>query len=60
MTENQSEINPHGHEPFIKYQPVLLKKGAKRLYDLYLSGELPMKKNWDGLFTHDKEFKEVA
>ncbi|MDS0789615.1 hypothetical protein OSB94_16075 [Proteus vulgaris] len=60
MTENQSEINPHGHEPFIKYQPVLLKKGAKRLYDLYLAGELPMKKNWDGLFTHDKEFKEVA
>lgn len=60
MTENQSEINPHGHEPFIKYQPVLLKKGAKRLYDLYLSSELPMKKNWDGLFTHDKEFKEVA
>lgn len=45
MTENQSEINPHGHEPFIKYQPVLLKKGAKRLYDLYLSSELPMKKN---------------
>ncbi len=38
----------------------LLKKGAKRLYDLYLAGELPMKKNWDGLFTHDKEFKEVA
>lgn len=60
MTENQSEINPHGHEPFIKYQPVLLKKGAKRLYDLYLAGELPMKKNWDGLFTHDKDFKEVA
>lgn len=60
MTENQSEINPHGHEAFIKYQPVLLKKGAKRLYDLYLAGELPMKKNWDGLFTHDKEFKEVA
>ncbi|MDX7424256.1 Rha family transcriptional regulator [Providencia sp. CIM-Carb-044] len=60
MTENQSEINPHGYEPFIKYQPVLLKKGAKRIYDLYLAGELPMKKNWDGLFTHDKEFKAVA
>lgn len=60
MTENQSEINPHGYEPFIKYQPVLLKKGAKRIYDLYLACELPMKKNWDGLFTHDKEFKAVA
>ncbi|MEY0577538.1 MULTISPECIES: Rha family transcriptional regulator [Providencia] len=60
MTENQSEINPHGYEPFIKYQPVLLKKGAKRIYDLYLAGELPMKKNWDGLFTHDKELKAAA
>ncbi|HCH7937325.1 TPA: phage antirepressor protein [Providencia rettgeri] len=60
MTENQSEINPHGYEPFIKYQPVLLKKGAKRIYDLYLAGELPMKKNWDGLFTHDKELKTAA
>lgn len=60
MTENQSEINPHGHEPFIKYQPVSLKKGAKRLYELYLAGELPMKKNWNGLLIHDKEYKAVA
>ena len=54
MTEHQVEVTPHGKEPFISYTPILLRKGAARLYDLYLAGELPMKKTWDGLFTHDK------
>ncbi|CRM05074.1 putative phage-encoded protein [Pseudomonas sp. 28 E 9] len=60
MTEHQVEVTPHGKDPFISYTPVLLKKGAARLYDLYLAGELPMKKTWDGLFTHDKAFKGAA
>lgn len=60
MTEHQVEVTPHGKEPFISYTPVLLRKGAARLYDLYLAGELPMKKTWDGLFTHDKAFKGAA
>lgn len=54
MTEHQHEVTPHGKDPFISFTPVLLKKGAIRLYDLYLAGELPMKKTWDGLHTHDK------
>ena len=57
MTEHQVEVTPHGKDPFISYTPVLLKKGATRLYDLYLAGELPMKKTWDGLFTHDKALR---
>lgn len=57
MTEHQHEVTPHGKDPFISYTPVLLKKGATRLYDLYLAGELPMKKTWDGLFTHDKALR---
>ena len=57
MTEHQHEVTPHGKDPFISYTPILLKKGAARLYDLYLSGELPMKKTWDGLFTHDKALR---
>ncbi|WP_321847307.1 Rha family transcriptional regulator [Pseudomonas paraveronii] len=57
MTEHQVEVTPHGKDPFISYTPVLLKKGAARLYDLYLAGELPMKKTWDGLFTHDKALR---
>ena len=60
MTEHQVEVTPHGKEPFISYTPILLKKGAVRLYDLYLAGELPMKKTWDGLFTHDKAMRGAA
>ncbi|WP_235991941.1 phage antirepressor protein [Pseudomonas paracarnis] len=60
MTEHQHEVTPHGKEPFISYTPVLLKKGAARLYDLYLAGDLPMKKTWDGLFTHDKAMRGAA
>ncbi|KAA8563232.1 hypothetical protein FX985_03300 [Pseudomonas extremaustralis] len=57
MTEHQHEVTPHGKDPFISYTPILLKKGATRLYDLYLAGELPMKKTWDGLFTHNKALR---
>ena len=60
MTEHQHEVTPHGKEPFVSFTPVLLKKGAVRLYDLYLAGELPMKKTWDGLFTHDKALRGAA
>ncbi|KRC97712.1 hypothetical protein ASE33_04025 [Pseudomonas sp. Root9] len=60
MTEHQVEVTPHGKEPFISYTPILLRKGAARLYDLYLAGELPMKKTWDGLFTHDKAMRGAA
>lgn len=60
MTEHQQEITPHGKEAFISYTPILLRKGAARLYELYLAGDLPMKKNWDGLHTHDKAVRGAA
>lgn len=60
MTEHQQEITLHGKEPFIAFTPVLLRKGAARLYELYLAGELPMKKNWDGLHTHEKAVRGAA
>lgn len=60
MTEHQQEIKPHGKEAFISYTPILLRKGAVRLYELYLAGDLPMKKNWDGLHTHDKAVRGAA
>jgi phage regulator Rha-like protein len=60
MTEHQQEITPHGKEGFISYTPILLRKGAVRLYELYLAGEMPMKKNWDGLYTHDKAVRGAA
>lgn len=60
MTEHQQTIAPHGKESFISYTPILLRKGAVRLYELYLAGDLPMKKNWDGLHTHDKAVRGAA
>jgi phage regulator Rha-like protein len=60
MTEHQQEITPHGKDSFISFTPVLLRKGAVRLYELYLAGKLPMKKTWDGLHTHDKASKGAA
>lgn len=60
MTEHQQTIAPHGKESFISYTPILLRKGAARLYELYLAGEMPMKKNWGGLHTHDKAVRGAA
>lgn len=60
MTEHQHEVTPHGKDPFISFTPILLRKGAVRLYELYLAGQLPMKKNWDGLHTHDKAVRGAA
>ncbi|WAT01491.1 ORF6N domain-containing protein [Rouxiella chamberiensis] len=54
LTEEETEIKPHGMEAFRKKTPVLLEKGCHRLYALYLKGELPMKVSWNGEFSHDK------
>lgn len=54
LTEETTEIALHGKEPFVAYKPVLLRKGAAKLYEWYTKGELPMKKNWNGEYTQDK------
>ncbi|ELI2636115.1 ORF6N domain-containing protein [Escherichia coli] len=54
LTEEATQITPHGKDPFTKFTPVLLEKGCHRLYQLYMKGELPMKKNWNGEYRHDK------
>ena len=54
LTETSREIGVHGSENLIRYEPKLLKKGAQKLYELYLEGKLPMKKNWNGEFVHLK------
>ncbi|WP_341532822.1 phage antirepressor KilAC domain-containing protein [Sodalis glossinidius] len=55
LTEHQHMISVHGADDFIKYQPVLLRKGAERIYDLYRRGKVPMKLSWNGDFTHQKQ-----
>lgn len=54
LTEDQTQVTPHGMETFTRYSPVLLEKGCHRLYQLYMKGELPMKKSWNGEYSHDK------
>ena len=54
MTEETSEVTPHGKDPFIKYKPTLLKKGAVKIYEWYTQGKLTMKATWNGQFTQDK------
>lgn len=54
LTEDKTQITPHGMEAFTRYSPVLLEKGSQRLYQLYMKGELPMKKSWNGEYSHDK------
>ena len=60
LTETSRTIRPNEHKTFEAFSPVLLKKGAVWLYRHYLKGELPMKTDWNGDFTHDKELAELA
>lgn len=53
-TEQVDEISQHGMESFLAYKPVLLKKGAMKIYDWYARGQLPMKRTWNGEYTQDK------
>lgn len=60
LTETSREIGVHGSESLIRYEPKLLKKGAQKLYGLYLKGYLPMKKTWNGEYVHLKFEGEAA
>ncbi|WP_413493789.1 ORF6N domain-containing protein [Morganella psychrotolerans] len=54
LTEEETQIAPHGMDEFAKFTPVLLEKGCQRVFQLYMKGELPMKKTWNGEYSHDK------
>lgn len=54
MTEEPVSISPHGKEQFFTYRPVLLQKGAAKIYKWYTQQKLTMKANWNGEFTQDK------
>lgn len=49
-------------EEIVTYKQELLQRGAVRLHEMYMRGELPMKKDWDGSYDHSKFLftKEVA
>lgn len=54
LTEEITNVTPHGKDEFKRYTAVLKEAGCHRLYQLYMKGELPMKKSWNGEYSHDK------
>ncbi|MDE1476400.1 ORF6N domain-containing protein [Xenorhabdus bovienii] len=54
LTEEENKVKPHGQDEFVTRTAVLLERGCHRLYALYMKGELPMKKTWNGEYHHDK------
>ncbi len=59
MTERSGQVEQENGEMREIFKPLLKKKGAAWLYRHYLNGELPMKKTWDGLFTHNTELANL-
>lgn len=53
LTERFGQVEQEDGELRDIYKPILKRKGAAWLYRHYLNGDLPMKKTWDGQFTHD-------
>lgn len=60
LTERRHLVEHDDIDSFDAYTPVLLRKGAVWIYRRYLKGVLPMKKSWNGEFTHDKELAGAA
>ena len=60
LTERRHLVEHDDIDSFDTYTPVLLRKGAVWIYRQYLKGVLPMKKSWNGEFTHDKELAGAA
>lgn len=54
LTEKPFKVSGEGVTSFIRYAPVMLEGGTKKLFDLYMAEKLPMKKTWDGQFFYEK------
>lgn len=55
LTEKSRTISYGNRNEFQSYSPILLRKGATWIHKKYIEGKLPMKKDWDGKFTHSKK-----
>lgn len=54
LTERTARVERSSGQAMITATPILLQRGAALLHKLYLHEQLPMKKAWDGTFTHQK------
>ncbi|EJA7722788.1 KilA-N domain-containing protein [Salmonella enterica] len=59
LTEKYGQIEQEDGEIRDTYKPLLKRKGAAWLYRHYLNGELPMKKTWNGEYTHDTDLAKL-
>ncbi|EJI4858944.1 KilA-N domain-containing protein [Salmonella enterica] len=55
LKEKSGQVEQDDGDMRDTYKPILLRKGAIWIYRYYLKGNLPMKKSWNGEFTHDTE-----
>ncbi|AHG87350.1 bacteriophage antirepressor [Bibersteinia trehalosi USDA-ARS-USMARC-190] len=49
------EVDPIERVEMTTYKPILLEKGAVRIFEFYMKGELPMRADWDGKFYHSSK-----
>ncbi len=59
LTERPGQIEQENGEIRDIYKPILKRNGAAWLYRHYLNGELPMKKTWNGEYTHDTDLAKL-
>ena len=55
LSERPGQVEQEDGEMRDTYKPILLRKGAIWIYRHYLNAHLPMKRSWNGEFTHDTE-----
>lgn len=55
LTERSGWVEQADGDMRKTFKPILLLKGAAWIYRHYLNGEIPMKKTWDGEYTHDTD-----
>lgn len=60
LSEKPFKVGGEGMTSFIRYAPVMLEEGTKKLFDLYMAEKLPMKKTWDGKFFYTKFNPETS
>ncbi|MFA9488970.1 MULTISPECIES: Rha family transcriptional regulator [unclassified Mannheimia] len=48
------EVDPVERIEMTTYKPILLEKGAVKIFEAYLQGKLPMKADWNGKYYHSK------
>lgn len=60
LTERSGKYEHESGDMRDTFTPHLTRKGAAWIYRQYQNGRLPMKKSWDGKYTHDMDLQGVS